>query len=471
MAQETPDRWRDRTTNARSTIHWLARWTEGLGMRTLGWSSTRTFIPVVAVALVLAGCSSSKKAAPAASSAPTQAATTSAAAAAGTSSSAAAPAASSAAPVASKGTLKIGALMDLSAVYAFIGTPALAGLQSYVAGVNAAGGINGYKLAVDPQDTRADPVATRTEEKQLQSDGVVAIVGPNDSTTLVPLAPLVTAAKIPDLSLAALTTLHTPSQPYLYATGIRVADHALIAAEWMKAQAAKEGIKSPRVAALTLDTPAVQELRDNLAKAVPAIDGGTLVQNDVVAVTATDMTAAAAPIIASKPDFIQVGLLPSQIPGLITDLRDHGITAPVMNYFVAADDATFKAANDAGYYAVRDYAEPSEQNVPGLTKMKADAALAGKTAAMTSGYFTYGYVSGELIGKAIESCGSTCTGADINTALEKITSFDSQGLAGPVGVNPPTDNLFIKSGRVFSFDASTKTVVPDGDWITAPSLP
>jgi ABC-type branched-subunit amino acid transport system substrate-binding protein len=442
-------------------------------MRTLGWSSTRTFVPVVAVAaLVLAGCSSSKKtSAPAASSAPTQAA--SAAPTQSASSAAPAPSASTSAPAsaAAKGTLKIGALMDLSGVYAFIGTPALAGLQSYAAGVNAAGGINGYKLSVDPQDTRADPVATRTEMGQLQGDGVVAILGPNDSKTLVPLAPLVTAAKIPDLSLAALTTLHTPSQPYLYATGIRVADHALIAAQWMKAEAAKKGIKAPRVAALTLDTPAVQELRDNLVKAIPAIDGGTLVRNDVVAVTATDMAAAAAPIIAAKPDFIQVGLLPSQIPGLITDLRNHGITAPVMNYFVASDDATFKAANDAGYYAVRDYAEPSEQNVPGIAKMKADAALAGKTNAMTSAYFTYGYVSGELIGQAIKSCGTTCTGADINTALGTIKSFDSQGLGGAIGVNAPTDNLFIKSGRVFSFDTGTKTVVPNGDWITAPSLP
>jgi branched-chain amino acid transport system substrate-binding protein len=369
------------------------------------------------------------------------------------------------------GTLKIGALMDLSQVYKFIGAPALAGLQTYADSVNKAGGINGYKLQVVALDTRADPVATRTQFQQAKSQGVVAIVGPNDSTSLVPAAPLMTAAKIPDLSLAALTSLHEPAQAYLYASGIRVADHALIASQWMKTTAEAKGISSPRVAALTLDTPAVQELRDNLAKGVPAITGGTLVLNDKVAVTATDMTSAALPIIKAKPDFVQVGLLPSQVPGLVKTLRDHGINAPVMNYFVASDDATFKAANDPGYYAVRDFAEPSETGVAGLDKMKADAQAAGKTSAMTSAYFTYGYVSGELIGEAIKNCGKTCTGQDINSALEKIASFDSNGLAGSLGVDPPTDNLFVKSGRVFSWDASKGAAVADGDWITAPKLP
>lgn len=417
--------------------------TEGVKMHTFGRSRNkpRMLVPVlVAAGLLLAGCSNSS-----------------------TSSSSAEPT--------SKGTLKIGALMDLSSHYSFIGTPALAGLQSYVAGVNKAGGIDGYELEVVPLDTRADPVVARTEMQQLQSAGVVAIVGPNDSNTLVSLAPLVTAAKIPDLSLAALTALHTPSQAYLYASGIRVADHALIAAQWMKAEAQKLNIKSPKVVALTLDTPAVQELRDNLAKAVPAITGGTLLRNDVVAVSATDMTAAALPIIAAKPDFIQVGLLPSQIPGLIKALRDHGIKAPVMNYFVASDDAVFKAANDPGYFAVRAFADPSEQGVAGFTQMKADAALAGKTSALNSAYFSYGYLSGELIGAAIKGCGSGCTGEKINAALAKITSFDSQGLSGPLGLNPPADNLFVKAGRVFGWDASSQQVVPQGDWILAPSLP
>jgi ABC-type branched-subunit amino acid transport system substrate-binding protein len=371
----------------------------------------------------------------------------------------------------SSDTLKIGALMDLSQVYSFIGTPALAGLRSYVAGVNKDGGVGGYKLEVDALDTRADAVTTRNQFEQLKSDGVVAVVGPNDSTTLVPLAPLLTQAKIPDLTLAALTDLHAPAKPYLFATGIRVADHALIAAQWMKQQAAKEGITAPKVAALTLDTPAVAELRDNLAKAVPAIDGGTLVRNDVVPVTATDMTSAALPIIAAKPDFIQVGLLPTQVPGLVKTLREHGIDAPVMNYFVASDSSTFKAVNDPGYYAVRMAAEPGESGVPGLAKMEADAKLAGQTKDMTSAYFTYGYISGELIGEAIKNCGSGCDGEKLNTALENITSFNDNGLTGPLGVDPPTDNLFIKYGRVFGWDVAKQQAVPDGGWIKATPLP
>jgi branched-chain amino acid transport system substrate-binding protein len=361
--------------------------------------------------------------------------------------------------------------MDLSQVYSFIGKPAVAGLRSYVAGVNKDGGINGQQLAVVAEDTRADPVTARTLFQQLQQKKVVAIVGPNDSATLVPVAPLAVAAKIPDLTNAALTSLHQPAQAYLFATSKRVADHALIAAQWMKDQATKLGIAHPKVAALTLDTPALQEMRDNLAKAVPAITGGTLVRNDKVAVSATDMTSVALPIIAAKPDFVQVGLLPSQVPGFVKALRSHGIKAPVMNYSVASDLGTLQAVNDAGYYVDRDFAEPTEPSSPALDKMKADAALAGQTADMTNAYFTYGYVTGELIGAALKACGADCTGEKLNTALEAIKSFDSGGLSGPLGVNPPADNLFAKSGRIWNYDPAPKTAAPDGDWVPAPALP
>jgi branched-chain amino acid transport system substrate-binding protein len=372
----------------------------------------------------------------------------------------------SASSAASRGTLKIGALMDQSSVYAFIGNPALAGLQSYVASVNKSGGINGYKLKVISVDTQANPVTTRSGFQQLQGDGVVGVVGPNDSTTLVPLAPLVKAAKIPDLSLAALTTLDTPAEPYLYATGLPVAYQAVIAANWMKTEASKEGITDPKVAILTLQTPAVAELVSGLVSAIPKVDHGTVVLNSTVPVTATDLTTEASAIIAAKPDFVQVGLLPTQVPSLVQALRNAGIKAPVMNYFVASDPSTFAATDDSGYYAVRDFAAPQE-NQPGVAAMRKAAVDAGQLKSFNTdtSYFTYGYVSGEILGAAIKKCGSSCTGADVNKALEKIRDFNSGGLAGPLGVDPPHNNYFVTYGKVFGWNATSKTSVQESAWL------
>jgi branched-chain amino acid transport system substrate-binding protein len=372
----------------------------------------------------------------------------------------------SASSAASRGTLKIGALMDQSSFYAFIGNPALAGLQSYVAGVNKSGGINGYKLKVVSIDTHADPVATRSGFTQLRGDGVIGVVGPNDSTTLVPLAPLVKAAKIPDLSLAALTTLNTPAEPYLFASGLPVAYQAVIAANWMKTESSKLGITNPKVAILTLQTPAVAELVSGLVSAIPKVDHGTVVANETVPVTATDLTTEASTIIAAKPDFVQVGLLPTQVPSLVQALRNAGIEAPVMNYFVASDPSTFVATNDSGYYAVRDFAAPDE-NQPGNTAMRKAAVAAGQLKSFNTdtSYFTYGYVSGELLGAAIKQCGSSCTAVDVNKALEKIRDFNSGGLAGPLGVNPPHDNYFVTYGKVFGWNSTSKKSVQESGWL------
>jgi len=359
---------------------------------------------------------------------------------------------------------KIGALYDLSQTYAFIGKPTLAGLRTAIDATNRAGGVHGRQIELIVRDDRSDPANARTSFRELVDAGVVAVSGPNASATLVPLAPVITQSQVPDISLAAVADLHRPGQPYLFATGLHVADSALIDANWMADEAAKRGITNPRVAALSLDTPSVAEFREMLVTAVPEVTKGELVANDVVAVDATDMNNAMLPIANLNPDFVPVGLLGSQLPGAVRSLRNRGVNAPVMNYFVASDQATFEAVDDPEFYAVRHFAEPNETDVPGLEKMRQDAEAAGQVADMTSGYFTHGYVSGLILVEALRNCGPDCDGPAMNQALEGITNLDTNGLSGPIGVSSE-DHLFVKYGRMFGWDPATRTVVPKGDWI------
>ena len=350
--------------------------------------------------------------------------------------------------------------MDLSQTYAFIGKPALAGLRTSVDEINKGGGVDGRTLELIVKDDRSDATAGRAAFQELAGDGVVAIIGPNASATLTPLAPLATQFKVPDLSLAAVSTLQGKATPFLYATGLHVAESARIDAAWIDQQ----NVPNPKVAALSLDTPSVAEFRKSLDVAIPAI-GGQMVANDVVAVNATDMSNAVLPIAQKNPDFVPVGLLASQLPGVVSSLRDRGNNAPVINYFVASDDATFKAVNDKGFYAVRHYAEPNEANNPGVTAMAAAAKAAGQEADMTSAYFTYGYVNGKLVAQALKDCGSGCDAERLDKALSGIQKFDTNGLSGPLGVTA-NDHFFVKYGKVFGWDPAAAKPLAKTDWVT-----
>jgi branched-chain amino acid transport system substrate-binding protein len=368
-----------------------------------------------------------------------------------------------------KTPFKVGVLYDQSQTYKTLGQPALAGLRASIDAINKKGGVNGHTIELDVQDDRSDVATARTAYNQLASDGAVVVVGPVASATLTPVAPLASQLKVPNLTLAALSSMHRPAQPYLFTAGLFVGDSAKIDTSWMAAQAKVKGLSKPRVAALSLDTPAVAEFRAGLTQYVPTQTGGQLIRNDVVAVNASDMNSVALAIIGANPDFVPVGLLSSQIPGFVGALRNHGVNAPVINYFVGSDEATFKAANDPGYYAVRQYAEPSEQNVPGLTQMAADAKAAGVDGQMTNAWFTYGYVQGLIVIEALKHCGDSCDGTKMRDALESIKSLNTNGLSGNLGVTS-TDHMFVKYGRVFGYDTATKTTKPQGDWISANSV-
>lgn len=361
--------------------------------------------------------------------------------------------------------IKIGVLMDLSQTYGFIGEPALAGVRTAADAINRDGGINGREIELIVQDDRSDVANARTLYQQMVDEGAVAVIGPNASATLVPLAPLIEKLEVPDVSLAAVSELHKPGKPYLYATGLHVADSALIDLEYFRQRAEAEGIEAPKLGAVTLDTPSVQELRDTLKDSASNINA-ELVANEVVAPDATDMNTAVLPVAQAEPDFVPVGLLATQLPGAVSSLRNRGVDAPVINYFVASDTATFKAVNDENFLAVRQYVEPDEEGVPGLETMKEEAREAGQEKGLTNAYFTYGYVTTKLVAEAIEQCGEDCDGPALNEALAGITEFDTDGLSGPLGVGED-DHLFVKYGRVFSWDPKAKKAVPEGDWIDA----
>jgi len=85
-------------------------------------------------------------------------------------------------PVQSSGPIKIGMVTSLTGNYAPLGTNDKLAAQQIVDGVNAKNGINGRKIELDVVDDSSDPNQSVIQFNKVIGDGVVAVLGPPQST-------------------------------------------------------------------------------------------------------------------------------------------------------------------------------------------------------------------------------------------------------------------------------------------------
>jgi branched-chain amino acid transport system substrate-binding protein len=115
--------------------------------------------------------------------------------------------------------IKIGWMGSLSGDQAVWGQCEFDTVKMLVEETNAKGGILGKKLEVVGYDTKGDPQEAVNVAKRLTGeDKVVAILGPNASGNAIPIAPVLEAAKVPDIATVAtnpkVTVLDGKVKPY-----------------------------------------------------------------------------------------------------------------------------------------------------------------------------------------------------------------------------------------------------------------
>src|SRR5579859_2884772 len=106
-------------------------------------------------------------------------------------------------PVQSSGPIKVGMVTSLTGNYAPLGTNDKLAAQQIVDGVNARNGINGRKIELDIVDDGSDPNQSVIQFNKVIGDGVVAVLGPPQSTADLAIKPVANDKKMPTVSLGA----------------------------------------------------------------------------------------------------------------------------------------------------------------------------------------------------------------------------------------------------------------------------
>lgn len=118
--------------------------------------------------------------------------------------------------------LKIGFVTEQTGVDAYIGPASVPAMEDYIAKINEAGGIGGYKLQLVVYDTRSEVTdAVAVTKRLFDQDKVVAVIGPSWSSAGIPIADIADAAKVPVIATTASNVNVTVSEsgqlhPYMF---------------------------------------------------------------------------------------------------------------------------------------------------------------------------------------------------------------------------------------------------------------
>ena len=145
---------------------------------------------------------------------------------------------SMASPAFAQDTIKVGLILPMTGPFASTGRQIDAAVKLYMAENGAT--VAGKKIEIIlKDDTNVADTTKRLAQELVVNDGVKVIAGFGLTPLALAAAPIATQAKVPQIVMAAGTSITTERSPFIVRTSFTVAQKASVMAQW----AGKNGIK------------------------------------------------------------------------------------------------------------------------------------------------------------------------------------------------------------------------------------
>jgi branched-chain amino acid transport system substrate-binding protein len=329
-------------------------------------------------------------------------------------------------------TIKFGGGFALTGAESALDVPAYNGATLAVEEINAAGGVNGQQLEMVTHDSQYDMAVTaQTARQYVEEDKVQAMIGYTDTDSVLASGPIFQEAGIPFITVGGTSPL-IPDQ---------VGDMMFLAAFGDNVQAAAG-------AEYALDTfgdsayllwdkgQTYTTLLAEYFKARFTEAGGTLVAEDTYESDATDFAAQIAKIKAlpEQPAFYYVAAMPGNIGIVVKQMRDAGLTGPIIGgdgYDTPDLPAIAGPASNDVYFTTHALMDANGGTEPIKAFMAAYEAKFGHP--VENAFAALGYDTVYLLKDAIERAGSM-DGQALKGAIE--TTADFPGITGSITFSP-----------------------------------
>jgi branched-chain amino acid transport system substrate-binding protein len=350
----------------------------------------------------------------------------------------------------SGGSILIGGTSDLSGPFSTNGRGLQSGLQIAVDAVNRQGGINGKKLKLTFLDDAAQVSRGAANGTRLINQHHATVVaGFLLSNVCKAVEPIALTKKVPLICNAAdAGQLGNPPSANVFMNGILQQRET----QGMYALADKVvKASSPTVAMIGLNSAAIQQLQAG-QKAEASKRNWKVGANEVVPLTATDLSAQIAAIASSKPDVVMSNLADATSILLVRGLRAAGYRGPI----IGSDSSTIvtpTTTKDSNYYVAAAF---SAGDTPGdgYQQFLSDAKAAGIDPSKP--FVNRGYEQGLIIAQALRNC-SVCTGQKLIDSLDSL-ELDTKGLTASSVVYSKTEHVGVSKLYAYKWDAGSSKV-------------
>jgi len=325
---------------------------------------------------------------------------------------------------AQQGTIKIGALYNVTGGMSSIDAPGLNGMKLAVKEVNAAGGVLGRRIELVTEDGKTDQTTNANIMSRFTAQKVVAVGGLNDTTFVLAAGPIAQRAKVPFVTAGA-TAPQIPDQ---------VGDYMFMAPFGDDAQAfavAEYAYNTLKLRNAWIFTDQAYDFTLTLTKFFKqrwTQIGGKVALEDIYRSGDTDFSAQITRLRAQRPapDALFVSAIPNEAGLIVKQLREAGITAAVLSGdgFDTPLVVSVPGPNlaDNVYFSTHAYVQPDSPKP--LVKKFVEAYRKEYGRLPENAFAALGYDTLKLIVDAIKRAGSTDP-AKIRAALAATRGFQA----------------------------------------------
>src|SRR5438128_4493119 len=356
--------------------------------------------------------------------------------------------------------VKIGLILPMTGPLASTGRQIDAAVRLYVQqnGANVAG----KKVEVILKDDGAVPDNTkRLAQELIVNDKVSFIAGFGVTPAALAAAPLATQAKIPEIVMAAGTSIITERSPYIVRTSFTLAQSSTIIGDW----AAKNGIK--KVATLTSDyAPGNDAL--NFFKQNFTAGGGEIVEEVKVPLQNPDFAPFLQRMKDSKPDAVFVFVPAGQGGSFMKQYAERGLDKAGIKVIGPGDVMDDDVLNGMGDSALGTVTAHLYSAAHRSAMNKDFVAAYKKTFNQRPGFMAVGGYDGiHLIYEALKKTGGKTDG---DALIEAMKGMKWESPRGPISIDPETrdivQNIYIRKvekvdGELYNVEFATFEAVKD----------
>ncbi|MDR2133929.1 MAG: ABC transporter substrate-binding protein [Treponema sp.] len=325
-------------------------------------------------------------------------------------------------------TITIGGIFPLSGSVAVYGVEARKGIELAIDEINAAGGVNGKKIALVSEDDTGNPEITVNAYRKLTAqDRVNVIIGSLTSGCTIAITSLAQAQKVVLVAPAATAAAVTDAGDFIFRACFIDPFQGTVGGAF-----AANTLKAKRAAVLYDNGNDYSVgLKDNF---VPAFEkaGGTVVAQESYITGDVDFNAQITKIKAANPDVVYLPDYYSTVALIAKQLRAQGINTPI----VGADgwDGLTENAGDEvlnGFYSNHYASDSTEPRVVNFVK-----DFTAKFGTVPNAFSALGYDSMYLVRDALARAGSTDSTAVKNALAATKGSYLTGNLSFDAKRNP-----------------------------------